>query len=340
MIVLSMETRRDGPGRPFDEYYTLTPTHVWAYNWSTGHLEELAYRERLAVFYTPQLLIQDQRLLMQVVRNRVGQIFSMNLDGTDAREFTNPREGLPYGFSLSPDGTRVAFHVASPQGYQIWTSDTEGGNRKLVRADPAWLYFAPQWSPDSRWIAYQACDFRNDPGHDWSDLWISRPDGSDHVRLTEGQSLWFGASYGNPSNKGGGSNVPNWTRKGTLLASQRIKGSKVPWEYQSQRADTDHFNREWKPSDARGGTQVAEIDPVSKATKIHASVTPATWDFRAVESPDGQWIAFCRCAIGDPPALWVYHRQSGRSRMLTQGIELRGADHPRWIALRDRPKFP
>jgi hypothetical protein len=30
---------------------------------------------------------------------------------------------------LSPDGKRVAFHLASPEGYQVWTSDVDGGNR-------------------------------------------------------------------------------------------------------------------------------------------------------------------------------------------------------------------
>ena len=34
------------------------------------------------------LLVSDERILVQVVRNKVGQIFSMNLDGADAREFT------------------------------------------------------------------------------------------------------------------------------------------------------------------------------------------------------------------------------------------------------------
>src|ERR1044072_9075367 len=29
IVFLSMEPRRDGPARPFDEYYTQTPTHIW-----------------------------------------------------------------------------------------------------------------------------------------------------------------------------------------------------------------------------------------------------------------------------------------------------------------------
>lgn len=134
ILFLSMEPRRDGPGRPFDEYYTQTPTHLWIYDLDSGSLKEIATRDRLAVFYTPQLLLNDERMLVQVVRNKIGQIFSMNLDGTDQREFTRSGEGLPYGFDLSPDQQTVAFHLASPAGYQIWTSDLEGRNRTLIAA--------------------------------------------------------------------------------------------------------------------------------------------------------------------------------------------------------------
>src|SRR2546426_898205 len=72
VILLSLEPRRDGPGRPFEEYYTQTPTHLWLYDLDRDSLAEIATRERLAVFYTPALLVSDQRLLVQYVRNKVG----------------------------------------------------------------------------------------------------------------------------------------------------------------------------------------------------------------------------------------------------------------------------
>ena len=116
VLMLSMEARRDGPGRPFSEYYTQTPTHLWIYDLDSGALDEIATRERMAVFYTPQLLLNDNRILVQVVRNNIGQIFSMNLNGTDAREFTRATDGFPYGLSLSPDGRRVAYHISAAGG--------------------------------------------------------------------------------------------------------------------------------------------------------------------------------------------------------------------------------
>ena len=332
VLLLSMEPRRDGPGRPFEEYYTQTPTHLWIYDLATGGLEEIATKERLAVFYTPALLIGDRQMLVQVVRNRVGQIFRMNLDGTGAEEFTRAGEGLPYGLSLSPDQKRVAFHLASPQGYQIWTSDLAGRDRKLVAADSDQLYFGPMWSPDGAWLAFAACRYRQDPGHDWADICISRPDGSERRVLTEGQPMWFAATYGTPSNKGGGSNVVAWSHTGEILFPRRLPGTRVPWEYQSDRPDTDHFNREYKPERAQGGVQIARLNPTTGALKLVTPETPGRWDFRVSESPDGRELVFCRSLTGGVPAIWRMSADGTNPRILATGLDAGGADHPRWMA--------
>jgi TolB protein len=333
VVFLSMEARRDGPGRPFEEYYTQTPTHLWLYDLDRDSLTEIATRERLAVFYTPALLVSDERILVQVVRNKVGQIFSMNLDGTDAREFTRAGEGLPYGLSLSPDRRRVAFHLASPRGYEIWTGDADGANRVRVIGHPDHLYFGTSWSPDGQWILYQDCHFKSDPGHDWSDICIGRPDGSEHRVLTEGQAQWFGATYGNPQNRGGGSNMPAWTRDGQILFSRKLPDSKVAWEFQPQRPDTDHFNRDFKPELARGGAAICRLNPVDGSVTRLTHSEPPVWDFRASESPDGRHILFCRAETGGPPTIWVMGSNGQRQRLLTRMVD-QGADHPRWLPQR------
>lgn len=331
LLLLSMEPRRDGPGRPFEEFYHLTPTHLWAYDLDQARLTELATKDRMAPFYTPQLVLQDGRILVQVVRTKPGQIFNMKLDGSDAREFTAADEGLPYGLSLSPDGGRVAFHLASSDGYQIWTSDTWGKNRVKVAAHPDHLYFGPSWSPDGRWLAYEGCQFKDDPGHDWADVCVGRPDGSEHRAVTQGQAMWFGATYGDPGSRGGGSNVAVWTRDGAVLFPRRLPGSRVAWEYQPQRPDTDHFNREYKPERAEGGTRVCRLDPATGSFADLTSPGPLQWDFRCGESPEGGWIAFCRAPTGGVPGLWVMKADGSSPRFLTDGLDGRGADHPRWF---------
>jgi Tol biopolymer transport system component len=331
VLFLSMEQRRDGPGRPFDVYYTQTPTHVWVYNLDTKSLREIATRDRLAVFYTPALLVSDERLLVQVVRNQVGQIFSMNLDGSDAKEFTQAGEGLPYGLSLRPDGRRVAFHLASPRGYEIWTSDIDGSHRVKVAAAPDHLYFGTSWSPDGEWILYQDCHYQTDPGHDWSDICIGRADGSETRVLTQGQAHWFAATYGSPKNRGGGSNMPQWTHDGAILFSRRLPNAKPPWEFQPQRPDTDHFNRDFKPEAAQGGTEICRLDPRDGSVTRLTSSEPPVWDCRASESPDGQHIVFCRAASGRMPAIWIMDKDGHHPRLLTRGLDNKGADQPRWL---------
>ena len=332
MLLTSMEARRDRPGKPFDEYFHLTPTRIWIYDPERDELEEILTRERLAVSPRPYLLLQDGRVLVQVVfEDGTSQAYNMNLDGTDAREVTQAGEGLAYGLSLSPDGSRIAFHLASPSGYQIWTSDVDGGNRVLVAAHEEYLYFGPKWSPDGEWLVYQGCLYQQDSGHDWSDLFVSRPEGSEQRQLTDGQALWFGASYGAPETRGGGSNMPVWSRDGAILVSRRLSGSKVAWEYQAQRPDVDHFNRDFKPELARGGTEICRIDPGSGSLVPLTSSDPPVWDFRQSESPDGRQIVFCRAKTGEPPAIWAADADGENQQLLTRGIDGRGADHPRWV---------
>ncbi|MFH1833559.1 MAG: serine/threonine protein kinase [bacterium] len=331
VLFLSMEPRRDGPGRPFDEYYHKTPTHIWVYDLDGDSLTEVATRQRLAVFMTPQLLLGDERLLVQVIRDKVAQTYSINLDGSEAREVTRAGEGMPYGLSVSPDKRRLAFHLAGPSGYQIWTSDVDGGDRALVAAYADYLYFGPSWSPDGEWLAFQGCLYGQDPGHDWADLCLARPDGSELRLLTEEQALWFGATYGSPENRGGGSNMPVWTRDGVILVSRRLPGSKVAWEYQPQRPDTDHFNRDYRPDLARGGTEICRIDPRNGSATPLTGSEPPVWDFRQSQSPGGRQMVFCRAATGAPPAIWVSDDDGGSQRRLTKGLDEQGADHPRWM---------
>src|SRR5207248_2376402 len=52
VVFLSMEPRRDGPGRPFEEYYTQTPTRLWIHDLDTGSLKEICNQDRLAPFET------------------------------------------------------------------------------------------------------------------------------------------------------------------------------------------------------------------------------------------------------------------------------------------------
>ncbi|MFP6614857.1 MAG: serine/threonine protein kinase [Candidatus Hydrogenedentota bacterium] len=331
MLVYSMEARRDGPGKPFDEYYHTTPTHIWIHDLDAGSLEEIATRERLAPYITPQLLLPDGRMMIQVVQNKVPQSFIINLDGSGPRPFTQPGEGMPYGMNVSPDGKRVAYHLAASSGYEIRVCDLDGGNKTLITKRQGHVFFGPQWSPDGEWIIFQDCHHWEDQGHDWADMMMSRPDGSELQHLTRGQALWFGSSYGAPGNYGRGSNVPIWSKDGSILFCRRLLDSKVAWEYKKDEKDVDHFNRAYKPELARGGTEICRMNPKTREVIRLTTSHPPVWDFRQTESTDGKHILFCRTLTRETPGLWIMDSDGENQRLLTRGIDDLGVDHPRWI---------
>lgn len=149
--------------------------------------------------------------------------------------------------------------------------------------------------------------------------------------LTSGQAMWFAATYGNATNRGGGSNVPAWTPEGQILFPRRSPDARVPWEYQANRPDVDHFNRDFKPEAARGGVQICQVDPSNGTMTSLTPEVPNMWDFRASASDDGKSIVFCRAETGGSPALWVMDSSGENARLLTRGIDDKGADHPRWL---------
>ena len=327
-ILLSIEMNPDWKTKSFYEYYSRSRTHIWIWDMPTGKLTEIADKQRLAPFYAPcALLPGEDRMAATVSVEGKERLYIMDLDGTHPRAISGPNEYV-YGVSASPDGKRLAFHA----NYRIEVATVDGARRTRVAGHAGDIYFGTSWSPDGEWILFQVCHQATDPGHDWSDIWIGRPDGSENRPLTKGQAAWFATSYGARDNPGGGSNMPRWAPDGSgILYARRLPGSKSPWEYQGQRTDTTHFNRDFKPEAAQGGTQIVMLDPRSGSETGLSGGQAGQWDFRGEWSPDSRQILFCRAGVGENPAIWVMERDGGGARMLTRGIGNQGADFPQWV---------
>ncbi|MBM3926499.1 MAG: S9 family peptidase [SAR202 cluster bacterium] len=57
-------------------------------------------------------------------------------------------------FDLSPDGKKLAYVSAESGGYDIYTCDIDGKNKKRIVAMYPEEALGPSWSPDGQWIAY------------------------------------------------------------------------------------------------------------------------------------------------------------------------------------------
>ena len=312
--------------------------HLWIYDLEEDRLlEEIALKNRPAPFMgCTHILPGEDRLVMNPIIDGKQRIWTMDLDGSDPREITGVEEGFVYCVQISPDGRRFAYHSTMLDGrdsYSIFVSDLDGGNRVEVASAPGHLYFGPMWSPDGEWLIYQDCHYPDDPGHDWADLCLGSPDGPDgatHRKVTAGQRQWFATSYGDPDSRGGGSNIAQWTPDGSKVTYTRAEpGSRTAWPYQAQRPDTDHFNRDYCPEDACGGTAICLLDPFTGAESEF--IPSRVWNFRSAWSPDGALFAFCRAEVGSPSGIWLVNADGSNPRMLTDGYERLGVDHPVWV---------
>lgn len=308
-------------------------THLWRYDFIGKTMREIELPPYTGVI---GVLPGGDRFLIGGNADNVACLFTTDLDGAHREDiFSGP--GYAYCHALSPDGRRVAYHITGTPGrpgYEIYVNDIASKARLLIASDDAYIHFGPTWSPDGQWLLYQRCAHRQDPGHEHSDLCLSRADGSEHRLVTTGQLHWFSAAHGTPARHSAGSNLPVWSPDGLRIAcALLLPGSRFPWQWASGRPDTDHFNRDYQPELARGGTQICLIDPATGKITPITHDDPPTWNFRLAWSPDGARLAFVRADVGCMPELWVMDADGGDRRFLTRGANRTGAEHPRWVRL-------
>jgi TolB protein len=333
-VLVSQEPPRN-PKAKFDDKdgAAFARTHQWIYDVVSKRLTEVPVPSLMSVV---ALLPGERRFLVCGAIDNETQLFTANLDGTEP-DWIYRGPGYAYGATLSPDGGRVAYHVTNVpgrNGYEIYVVDIKTRKRILVASDPEYLNFGPQWSPDGEWILYQRCAHKTDPGHERSDLCVSRADGSEQRVLNAGRSHWFATSYGSPETRGGGSNLPMWSPDGRVVTYTRCRpGSRTAWEFQADRPDADHFNRDYRPDLARGGTEICLINPKTGEVKAITHDDPPIWNWRTVWSPDSKRIVFARAAVGRPAELWIMDADGRNQRFLTRGADNKGADFPHWVRL-------
>jgi len=198
----------------FEEYYNQKrQTHLWIHNlvdWRfAGNLHA---KNAWQYSSTPALLLGDDRILIQVVRDK-GRA---NLQCADWMDRTrDSSRGADEGHAVraeleSRQENGVAFHLASPTGYQVWTLRCEWWKkRQRIAADPNHpllrYELVARWQVSSICLTATIARIRGMTGRTFAS---ARQTAHSTVFSRWVNQCGLPRTYGNRETRGGGSNLP------------------------------------------------------------------------------------------------------------------------------------
>jgi serine/threonine protein kinase/Tol biopolymer transport system component len=126
----------------------------WIYDWQRDTMTRLTFGG--SSFYEP-IWSPDARYIVGTASE--GLIW-MRADGAGKPQPLTRSKNIQYAWSFSPDGKRLAYNEAAPNGFAIWTLPLESTSSGLRAGKPEPFLQAPlqerqaMFSPDGRWMAY------------------------------------------------------------------------------------------------------------------------------------------------------------------------------------------
>lgn len=182
---------------------------IYLYDLATGELRNLTSVERVSDYNSGLVFMPGDppRLGFTALIAGISHPFVMDLDGRNKRDLSKSKDGFAYGFSVAPDGTRVAYH----QDYKVFVADANGENPTPIETGNP-FNFVPQWSPDGRWLMFLSGEHYN------CHPYVARPDGSELRKLADrGGYSGVVTVYDVYDFHGGSSDVPVWCLSGDAV---------------------------------------------------------------------------------------------------------------------------
>ncbi|MFN7581307.1 MAG: TolB family protein [Planctomyces sp.] len=219
------------------------------------------------------------------------QPFRMDRDGRNKTDLSKDSNGFSYGFSSSPDGSRISWH----ENYQISLADADGANRIHVQTGHP-FNFAPSWSPNGKWLLFVSGEHYNCHPH------IVKADGTGLKKLVDrGGYRGVTQFLDVPDYHDGSSDVPVWAADGqSVFCTATISGS-------------------------------VELLRVTLAGRISQLTHSAegTSHYHPKPSPDGQWLVYGSNRNGIRN-LYVMQLADGKEHPLTNVPAGHAAMHAWW----------
>ena len=250
----------------------------------------------------PHLSPDGIRIVFQSNRSGNNQIWTVNLDESDAVQLTDvPGEGAETPV-WSPDGKRIAYASYLEEGNNdVFVMNADGSDPTQVTFGPGYDGH-PHWSADGERIVFNSDRHTPDPDAPWNqrwhDIWSVQVDGSYAIKHTDCRSV---CTYGSLS--------PD----GNHVLFRKIDSSHgLDWALETVEKNSEIYVADYRGGNAR-----------------NLSDHPA-FDGWPVWSADGEWIAFASNRSG--PALtgqlWLIRPDGSGPRQLTTGDW--GYSQPSW----------
>lgn len=241
-------------------------------------------------------------------------LHEIDVDGTESRRLdVDAFRAVPW--SLSPDGSRFAFHADTDLNNEIYTS-APGGTELTRLTNEYAADVLPDWSPDGRTIVFA----RGEPGA--SNLYTINEDGSGLTQLSDFD---------------GGESSPTWSPDGRRIAFIKEEEGKRGigeagelWVLGIETGDADRMleGPAWSPDWSPDGARIAYVSNTDTGSRI------SVFDIDAGEvrdlgpgyfprwSPDGVRIAFVADGVDGQELFLVGATGDGREQL---------TDHPQRV---------
>ncbi len=224
--------------------------------------------------------------------------FRMDRDGRNKVDLTQNSEGFAYGFSSSPDGSRISYH----ENYQVYLADADGSNRIHVQTGHPFV-FVPSWSPDGKWVLFVSGEHYDCHPH------IVKSDGTGLRKLADrGGYRGVTEFLDVPDFHGGSSDVPVWSVDGASVFYTAKVGNNV----ELFRVTLD------------GQTQQLTKSP------------DGTLHYHPKPSPDGKWLVYGSNRSG-VRNLYLMRMPDGEEQALTALGAGHAAMHAYWQPVETAP---
>ncbi|MFN9437260.1 MAG: exo-alpha-sialidase, partial [Planctomycetota bacterium] len=222
---------------------------------NNGSIQNLTSSKRVSIYNTGLFFLPDGKGYgFTALLDGISKPFQMDFDGGNKRDVSGGGTGFSYGYSASPDGSRISYH----EDYQVFIANSDGSNKRRIETGNP-FNFVPQWSPDGQWLMFLSGEHYNCHPH------IVRNDGSGLRKLADrGGYSGVVEVLKHPDFHSSSSDIPVWSPDSKSI----YYTSKIGDSIELMRADLEG------------------------KTKQLTQSKPGARHYHPAVSPNGKWILF------------------------------------------------